>query len=91
MHPFLIPFYRKFGWEIYCEYKKYTIPVGKFPQKTEIQGTVKRGTPDIAVFQQLYNTFAMRYNGTLLRTEQWWKERVLDEDTHRGVFLFGAG
>ncbi|QUL54462.1 GNAT family N-acetyltransferase [Paenibacillus tritici] len=91
LHPFLIPFYRKFGWEIYCEYKKYTIPVGKFPHKTEIQGAVKRGTADIAVFQQLYDTFAMRYNGTLLRPEQWWKERVLDEDTHTGVFYSEQG
>lgn len=21
LHPFLIPFYRRFGWEVYCEYK----------------------------------------------------------------------
>lgn len=91
MHPFLIPFYRKFGWEIYCEYKKYTLPVGKFPHKTEIKGSVKRDIPDLAVFQQLYDQFAMRYNGTLQRTETWWKESVLDDDAHSCVFYSEQG
>ncbi|WP_405104618.1 GNAT family N-acetyltransferase [Paenibacillus sp. FSL K6-1217] len=91
LHPFLIPFYRKFGWEIYCEYKKYTIPVGKFPHKTEIQGTVKRGISDIAVFQQMYDSFARRYNGTLQRSESWWKESVLDDEMHACVFYSEQG
>lgn len=91
LHPFLIPFYRKFGWEIYCEYKKYTLPVGKFPHKTEIKGSVKRDIPDLAVFQQLYDQFAMRYNGTLQRTETWWKESVLDDATHSCVFYSEQG
>lgn len=91
LHPFLIPFYRKFGWEIYCEYKKYTLPVGKFPHKTEIKGSVKRDTSDLAVFRQLYDQFAMRYNGTLQRSETWWKESVLDDDTHSCVFYSEQG
>ncbi|MEK3675558.1 GNAT family N-acetyltransferase [Paenibacillus sp. FSL R10-2771] len=91
LHPFLIPFYRKFGWEIYCEYKKYNIPVDKFPRKAEIQGSVKRGAADIKVLQQLYVSFAARYNGTLQRTEEWWKEKVLDEDTHQCVFYSQQG
>lgn len=91
LHPFLIPFYRKFGWEVYCEYKKYSIPVAKFPRKTEIQGSVKRGAAGIDVLQKLYNLFAVRYNGTIKRSEEWWKDRVLDEDMHQGVFYSEQG
>ncbi|WNS42757.1 GNAT family N-acetyltransferase [Paenibacillus sp. MMS20-IR301] len=91
LHPFLIPFYRKFGWEVYCEYKKYNIPVAKFPRKTEIQGTVKRGGAAIEILQELYSGFAARYNGTLQRDEEWWKNRVLDEETHQCVFYSEQG
>lgn len=91
LHPFLIPFYRKFGWEIYCEYKKYNIPVAKFPRKSEIQGSVKRGQTDIGVLQHLYNQFVKRYNGTLQRDEEWWKNNVLDGDTHQCVFVSEQG
>ncbi|WP_310830405.1 GNAT family N-acetyltransferase [Paenibacillus pedocola] len=91
LHPFLIPFYRKFGWEIYCEYKKYTIPVAKFPLKTDIEGSVRRDSANLEVLDQLYNQFAAQYSGTLLRTKEWWQNNVLDKDTHHGVFFSEQG
>ncbi|WP_042202293.1 GNAT family N-acetyltransferase [Paenibacillus camerounensis] len=86
LHPFLIPFYRRFGWEVYCEFKKYTIPVGKFPVKTEIEGNVRRDAEDVDTLDQLYGRFAARYNGTLKRSKEWWKETVLRQDMHHAVF-----
>ncbi|MEK4061062.1 MULTISPECIES: GNAT family N-acetyltransferase [Paenibacillus] len=91
LHPFLIPFYRRFGWEIYCEYKKYTIPVGKFPRKAEMEGRVERDKANIEVMEQLYGRFASGYNGTLLRDREWWENSVVDEDTHHCVFYSAAG
>ncbi|WP_054943943.1 GNAT family N-acetyltransferase [Paenibacillus ihuae] len=91
LHPFLIPFYRKFGWEVYCEYKKYSIPVAKFPLKTDIGGVVRRDSANLEVLDQLYNQFAAQYNGTLLRTKEWWQNNVLDKDTHHGVFFSAQG
>ncbi|QSF44652.1 GNAT family N-acetyltransferase [Paenibacillus tianjinensis] len=91
LHPFLIPFYRKFGWEIYCEYKKYTIPVAKFPLKTDIEGSVRRDSANLEVLDQLYNQFAAQYSGTLLRTKEWWQNNVLDKDTHHSVFFSEQG
>ncbi|MEC0171103.1 GNAT family N-acetyltransferase [Paenibacillus graminis] len=91
LHPFLIPFYRKFGWEVYCEYKKYSIPVDKFPRKTEIQGRVKRDSAALEILERLYSRFATEYNGTLERDQEWWKHRVLDAETHHGVFYSELG
>lgn len=91
LHPFLIPFYRKFGWEVYCEYKKYTIPVAMFPRKTEIQGSIKRDTAELEILEQLYSRFAAEYNGTLQRDREWWNQSVLDEDTHHCVFYSELG
>lgn len=91
LHPFLIPFYRRFGWEVYCEYKKYTIPVGKFPVKTEIEGNVRRDAADVEMLDLLYSRFAARYNGTLKRSKEWWEETVLRQGTHHAVFSSEAG
>lgn len=91
LHPFLIPFYRKFGWEVYCEYKKYTIPVAKFPLKTDMEGSVRRDSANLEVLDQLYNQFAAQYNGTLKRSKEWWQDSVLDKDTHHGVFFSEQG
>lgn len=91
LHPFLIPFYRKFGFEIYCEYKKYTIPVAKFPKKTDIEGKVRRNVEDIEILDHLYNKFAMRYNGTLKRDNDWWKNSVLDDEGQNAVFYSALG
>ncbi|KWX78873.1 GNAT family N-acetyltransferase [Paenibacillus jilunlii] len=91
LHPFLIPFYRKFGWEVYCEYKKYSIPVDKFPRKTEIQGSVKRDSAALEILEGLYSRFAAEYNGTLQRDQEWWKQRVLDADMHHCVFYSELG
>ncbi|MEK3864043.1 GNAT family N-acetyltransferase [Paenibacillus sp. FSL H7-0716] len=91
LHPFLIPFYRKFGWEVYCEYKKYSIPVAKFPKKVEVEGKVRRGVKDIEVLDNLYNRFAVRYNGTLKRDLDWWENSVLDDEGQIAVFYSQLG
>lgn len=91
LHPFLIPFYRKFGFEVYCEYKKYTIPVAKFPKKTEVDGKVRRNVKEIGILDQLYNQFAMRYNGTLKRDNDWWENSVLDDEGQNAVFYSSTG
>ncbi|GGA46588.1 GNAT family N-acetyltransferase [Paenibacillus physcomitrellae] len=93
LHPFLIPFYRRFGWEVYTEYKKYTIPVpvlgasGKF----RAPGIVKRGIRDLAVLAPLYETFAKRYNGTLVRSPEWWENSVFDNELYTAVYYSEAG
>ncbi|ANS75871.1 acetyltransferase [Paenibacillus yonginensis] len=93
LHPFLIPFYRRFGWEVYTEYKKYTIPVpalgvtGKF----QASGFVKRGVRDLSTLAPLYERFAERYNGTLVRSREWWEHSVFDDELLTAVYYSEAG
>jgi len=91
LHPFLIPFYRRFGWEIYCEYKKYTIPVVKLPPKADVPGRVERDRSDVELLNTLYTGFASRYNGTLERTRDWWENSVMDAEGHHAVFYSQLG
>ncbi|ASA26519.1 GNAT family N-acetyltransferase [Paenibacillus donghaensis] len=91
LHPFLIPFYRRFGWEVFCEYKKYTIPVSNFPKKVEIEGVVKRDVDTVETLDRLYQQFAANYNGTLKRDRDWWEHSILNEDWHQAVFYSISG
>ncbi|WP_339293290.1 GNAT family N-acetyltransferase [Paenibacillus sp. FSL W8-0187] len=91
LHPFSIPFYRKFGWELYAEYKKYIIPVPKFPRKVEVPGRIVRGVTDIPTLDGMYQAYASRYNGTLVRDDTWWTRFVLQGDNHSVVYYSAEG
>lgn len=91
LHPFSIPFYRKFGWEVYTDYKKYTIPIDSFPSKSYASGSVKRDVKDIELLNGIYHAFARRYNGMLVRDEEWWKRSVLGDRNHNAVYYTESG
>ncbi|WP_211749491.1 GNAT family N-acetyltransferase [Paenibacillus sp. Marseille-Q4541] len=91
LHPFSIPFYRKYGWELYAEYKNYVIPAKQFPAKVEYPGKIVRDVKDLSVLDALYHSFACRYNGTLVRDEEWWKESVLQDFEHSAVYYSPEG
>ncbi|WP_054955098.1 GNAT family N-acetyltransferase [Paenibacillus dakarensis] len=86
LHPFSIPFYRKFGWELFTDFKKYNITADKFPSKKAVSGKIVRGVTDISVYNSLYNSFAKGYNGTLVRDEDWWENSVFDSSLFRAVY-----
>ncbi|MBY9077174.1 GNAT family N-acetyltransferase [Paenibacillus sp. HN-1] len=91
LHPFSVPFYRKFGWDLYCEYKNYTIPTSKFPAKVQTKGNVVRDKGGVELLDSLYRSFASSYNGTLVRNMDWWEHSVLDDSTHYAVYYTEAG
>lgn len=91
LHPFSFAFYRKFGWETYIEYKKYVIPIDKFPAKHKAEGLVKRDIKDISELNQVYQAYASRYNGTLVRDQEWWQERILNKNYRTAVYYSEAG
>lgn len=90
LHPFDFGFYRKFGWETYAEYKKYEIPTALLPKLPPQPGAVRRIKDDLPLLNGLYEQVAKRYNGTLARSEEWWRHRVLSSKKGTVAACFDA-
>lgn len=92
LHPFSFSFYRKFGWETYIEYKKYTLKTSELPPKTAFLGRMERVEGQIALLNGIYEQYAQRYNGMLSRTEAWWRSRVFSSKPElTAVYYDGNG
>ncbi|WP_347548283.1 GNAT family N-acetyltransferase [Pseudalkalibacillus hwajinpoensis] len=87
LHPFHIPFYRKFGFEVLSSWKKLKLNKEDFNTLPQVGGKVRRIalTNVYETLNPVYEEFAQRFNGMLVRTESWWKERVYSEG-----FLFAG-
>jgi predicted acetyltransferase len=69
--PFSYPFYRKYGWEMMYEYRKYKLRVNCVPD-WQGSGQVRRIDPDISLLDPVYEQYASRFNGPLKRDESRW-------------------
>jgi predicted acetyltransferase len=76
LHPFSFPFYRKFGWEMTIERKIYIVDMALVPKRKNLSGSMERGG-DPETLNYIYQAAASRFNGTLVRTERWWRQAVL--------------
>ena len=87
LHPFQISFYRKFGFEVLSNWKKLKLKKEDFKPLPQVNGKVRRIALE-HVYENLnpiYEEFAKRFNGMLVRSESWWKERVYSDG-----FLFAG-
>ncbi|WP_100372857.1 GNAT family N-acetyltransferase [Bacillus sp. FJAT-45037] len=80
LHPFSVPFYRKYGWELFCNRMKVSIKKTNLAMKSEQSGSIKRwkgegAHPDLT---KVYDEYAKNFSGMLVRTEDWWKTVVKD-------------
>src|SRR5699024_2421520 len=78
LHPFNVGFYRKYGWELAFNRKKYSLPIEKLKRDWKTAGYVRRNQ-DVKVLHDIYTDYAKSYNGMLVRDEAWWKQRVLTD------------
>jgi predicted acetyltransferase len=76
LHPFAFGFYRKFGWETYTEHKAYTIKSELLPARSPYEGRIERFSGKYSLLNDIYQAYASKYNGSLVRTELWWKYRI---------------
>ncbi|GMK40988.1 acetyltransferase [Paenibacillus sp. CCS19] len=77
LHPFEFDFYRRFGWEMFSEQRRYTISSNLLPKRVQVPGTIERlAQPDTQILSTVYEQYARRYNGMLSRNPQWWEERI---------------
>lgn len=85
--PFSYPFYRKFGWELGFETKKYRIPIDYLKGLGTGKGDFYPVTLDhIKSLGKLYQGFVSKYNGTIDRQRRDWEARlgVLGENRNYG-------
>ncbi|MDB5084042.1 MAG: family N-acetyltransferase, partial [Bacilli bacterium] len=89
LHPFSFAFYRKYGWETYVEYKKYTIEVAGLPAVQKTAGFVKRDQ-NWQTLNEVYNTYAIAFNGMLMRDEEWWQKRIFTSKKGQSAVCYNA-
>ncbi|CAM3363484.1 enhanced intracellular survival protein Eis [Marinicrinis lubricantis] len=84
LHPFSFAFYRRYGWETFVEYKRYTLDMKQVPKRSLDTAMKIRRIPGKQrawqLMDEVYRTFSMQYNGMLDRTEEWWISRVISDD-----------
>jgi predicted acetyltransferase len=75
--PFAFAFYRKYGWEAYIEYMRYEIATHQLLKPEVAAGsTLRRIEADSAVLNPIYEAYAKRFNGMLVRKGDWWRKSV---------------
>ncbi|MFD2329949.1 enhanced intracellular survival protein Eis [Cohnella sp. GCM10020058] len=78
LYPFVFPFYRKYGWELTVERKRYELEPRHLPKRSGTEGNIERISADAPETAALYGAYASRYTGTLDRSEEWWRSRRFD-------------
>lgn len=77
--PFSVSFYRYFGWELFCDKVKYTIPSVAFPMFGNVKDDMRRFNFqwfDQKIFsdiQNFHNEQALDGTGGMIRDSAWWK------------------
>ena len=74
LYPYSIPYYRKKGWEIVCDRMTFKIKDTQLPQAVPVGGIVERVPLDHSDINSLYNEFASKRHGALIRTSLEWDE-----------------
>lgn len=78
LHPFAVSFYRKYGWELFvnrfiCSMTKSDLVMQKY-----VKGNIRRFNKDNHPneIEAIYETFAKRFAGMLIRSREWWRQAV---------------
>ncbi|WP_318581754.1 GNAT family N-acetyltransferase [Bacillus paranthracis] len=83
LHPFAVTFYRKYGWELCANLLVCHLTKSDLVMKKQVNGTVKRFNKENhpEEVEKLYETFAERFSGMLVRNEKWWLRAVYEDLT----------
>ncbi|AUD21174.1 GNAT family N-acetyltransferase [Bacillus cereus group sp. BC251] len=83
LHPFAVAFYRKYGWELCANLLVCHMTKSDLVMKKQVNGTVKRFNKEnhSEEVEKLYEIFAERFSGMLVRNEKWWLQAVYDDLT----------
>jgi predicted acetyltransferase len=89
LHPFDFSFYRKFGWEILSEYKKVTLDKNDLALLAIQPGKIIRYSKEAFTedINHIYQMYCNQFNGMLVRSFDWWKDHVINDDTQIAVYF----
>ncbi len=92
LYPYSIPFYRKKGWEIMSDHLTYSLKDSQLPKFQDSPGYVERYPADSPEVQQVYENFARKTHGCMLREQLNWDEywRWENEDERTAAIYFQA-
>jgi predicted acetyltransferase len=76
LFPFSIPFYRKYGWELFADKKLITMKKAQIPRFGAGLGFIRRIEKDFDLLNSIYVRYASQFNGMLLRDKNWWESRL---------------
>jgi len=88
LSPFSVSFYRKYGWELYTDYKKYELTSAQLPREDFYKGRVERSDRNWELLNRVYDRYARSYNGMLVRDEGWWKHTVFKQKGGQAAVYF---
>ncbi len=94
LHPFSVPFYRKYGWELFSSHLKASLKSESLVMKKQAPGTVKRHVGKDGHSEEIenvYDQFASRFSGMLKRETRWWQQSIYSEDTYAAVYYNESG
>ena len=88
LFPYIIPLYRKLGWEIISNKISYTVKDRQIPAKAKAPGYVRRVDWKNKDFMNLHTRFASATHGCLFRNSLAWEEywRWDEDDTFVAVY-----
>lgn len=74
LYPYLIPYYRKKGWEIVSDKMTYTIKDTQLPKHYKVGGMVERKGIDSEDMRKVHDAFSYKRHGALKRNDLEWEE-----------------
>jgi predicted acetyltransferase len=82
LHPFDIFFYRKYGWEVFTDFKKVKLEKHHLKIIQPIKGKVIRMSSENHQFdvETVYHSYCQGFNGMLFRDQNVWKSKVKNDN-----------
>lgn len=81
LHPFSVPFYRKYGWELFCDRLICEVDSDNLVMQERVYGRIKRCTKEAhnEDIEDIYQQYASSFSGMLVRDSNWWSSSVYQD------------
>ncbi|WP_081707546.1 GNAT family N-acetyltransferase [Bacillus massiliigorillae] len=79
LYPYSIPYYRKKGWEMISDRIEYEIKDTQLPKYNDVTGRMRRVELEEEDVKSVYDQFAKKTNGAMIRNQMAWDEWFREE------------